>query len=173
MEVTVVVNRIESSRLPRRELSWSVLVMLLLLLVQFVVGMFVNLFVGVPTSHPGASASFVRGAVFGVAWAITAGGLALAFHTALGLLLAADSIVVLALAIQYGRRPVIAAASVGLLGIVGAGLSGIGFLNYFVGRATFLMSVGFSVAVAAYVVTLFAATQLVVRRLDEGRRPAG
>lgn len=165
-------SRIENSPPWTGVLPWSLLVMLALLLVQFVVGMFVNLFVGIPPGNPGATVVFVLGAVPGMAWAVRAGGPALAFHTVLGLLLAANAVLVLVLAIKSGQRPLIAGAIFGLLGIVGAGLAGIDFLNYLVDRATFLMSVGFSVAVGAYVFTLFTATRLVVSRPDEASRQA-
>jgi hypothetical protein len=141
--------------------------MLSLLLVQFLAGMFVNLYVGIPPNHPGSAAAPVAGAVRGVAWAIVTGGPALAFHTALGVLLTAGSLALLALAILTGRRALVATTGVGLLGVLGAGLNGIGFLNYGIDKATYLMSVGFSVAVAAYVATLFFASLPVVRRLEE------
>lgn len=147
--------------------------MLALLLVQFLVGMFVNLYVAIVPGHPGSSGSPIGGAVLGVAWAIAADGPALAFHTALGLLLMAGSLALLATAILAGGRALVATTAVGLLGVLGAGLNGIGFLNYGMDRATYLMSVGFSVAVAAYVATLFFATLPAVRRLEgAGRQTA-
>jgi len=140
--------------------------MLSLLLAQFLAGMFVNLYVGIAPSHPGASGSPVVGAVLGVGWAMATGGPALAFHTALGLLLTAGSLALVATAILAGGRALVLSTSVGLLGVLGAGLNGIGFLNYGIDKATYLMSVGFSVAVAAYVATLFFAGPPVVRRLE-------
>jgi hypothetical protein len=156
-----------------RALSLGTLVMLSLLLVQFLAGMFVNLYVGIPPNHSGASAAPIAGALLGVVWAIVAGGPALAFHTVLGLLLTTGSLALLVIAITAGRRALVATTAVGLLGVLGAGLNGIGFLNYGIDKATYLMSVGFSVAVAAYVATLFFASLPVVRRLGEARRTAG
>lgn len=157
----------------RRLLSLGALVMLSLLLVQFLVGMFVNLYVGIAPGHPGATGATISGAVLGVAWAIVAGAPALAFHTALGLLLTAGSIALLAIAIPGGGRALVATTAVGLLGVLGAGLNGIGFLNYGIDKATYLMSVGFSVSVAAYVATLFFAGLPAVRRLEgAGRQTA-
>src|SRR5262245_51440192 len=100
--------------------------MLSLLLIQFLAGMFVNLYVGIAPSHPGATGSPVVGAALGIAWAVVTGGPALAFHTALGLLLTAGSLALLVVAILAGRRAIVATTSVGLLGVLGAGLNGIG-----------------------------------------------
>jgi hypothetical protein len=149
----------------RRLLSLGALVMLALLLVQFLVGMFVNLYVGITSSHPGASAAPVVGAILGVTWAVSAGGPALALHTVLGLLLTVGSVALLVMALVASRgRALVMTTAVGLLGVLGAGLSGIGFLNYNVDKATYLMSVGFSIAVAGYVTTLFVANLPARRR---------
>ena len=162
--------RIDRFPLRRRTLSLGALAMLSLLLVQFLAGMFVNLYVGIAPGHPGASGSPIVGAVVGVRWAIVTGGPALAFHTALGLLLTAGSLALLAVAILARRRALVATTAVGLLGVLGAGLNGIGFLNYGIDKATYLMSVGFSVAVAAYVATLFFASLPAVGRLEGAER---
>jgi len=151
--VTVSIEAIASSP---RLLRLSVLVALFLLLAQFVLGMFVNLYIGIPSGHPGSSASFLTGAVPGLAWAIRASAPALAVHTGLGILLGISSLALLAIAIASRERPVVAAAAVGLLGTLGAGIGGVGFLNYGVDKTTFLMAVGFSVAMGAYVAALFA-----------------
>ena len=165
--------RIDRSPSRRRTLSLGALVMLSLLLVQFLAGMFVNLYVGIAPGHPGGTGSPVVGAVLGLAWAMATGGPALAFHTALGLLLTAGSLALLLLAVLAGARALVATTSVGLLGVLGAGLNGIGFLNYGMDKATYLMSVGFSIAVAAYVATLFFGGVPVVRRLEgAGRQTA-
>jgi hypothetical protein len=164
--------RIDRSASRLRMLSLGAIVMLSLLLVQFLAGMFVNLYVGIAPSHPGANGSPVVGAVLGGAWAIASGGPALAFHTALGLLLTAGSLALLAVAIVASRRVLVATTSVGLLGVLGAGLNGIGFLNYGMDKATYLMAVGFSVAVAACAATLFFAGPPVVRRLEGAEQQA-
>jgi hypothetical protein len=154
----------------RHLLPLGALAMLLLLLAQFLLGMFVNLFISIPSSHPGASQDLVRGAVLGVGWAMVGGAPALAVHTAVGFLLTAGSVALLLGAIAQGRRrALVVTTAFGLLGVLGAGLNGIGFLNYTVDKTTYLMSVGFSVSVAAYVAVLFFARQPVVRRLEEVR----
>lgn len=148
--------RIEAIASWPRLLRLSVLVTLVLLLAQFVVGMFVNLYVSIPPRHPGSSGSYVTGAVPGLAWAIMTGAPALAIHTALGVVLGISALVLLWIAIASGERPVVVASAVGLLATIGAGLSGVGFLNYAVDKTTFLMAIAFSVAVGSYVAALFA-----------------
>ncbi len=55
--------------------------MLLLLAVQFLLGMVVNLFVQVPSVHPGVGASnYFQGVVQGVAWALVHAPLGLLVH---------------------------------------------------------------------------------------------
>lgn len=166
----MVGSRIAKAPSSRGMLLWGVLVMLVLLMVQFLVGMFVNLFVGIPPVHPGASDSYIRGAIFGLAWAITRGAPALAIHAAVGLLLTLGSLALLAISVLSGRRLLIVTTALALLGILGAGLSGTGFLNYNEDRQTFLMAVGFSVAVGAYVATLFAGQMPVVHQFARARR---
>lgn len=148
--------KIEALAPSPRLLRLSVLVALFLLLAQFVVGMFVNLYIAIPAGHPGSSGSYVTGAVPGLAWAISTGAPALAIHTALGIVLGIVSLALLGIAIASRERPVVVASAVALLATVGAGLGGVGFLNYAVDKTTFLMAVGFSVAVGAYVAALFA-----------------
>ncbi len=65
--------------------------MLLLLAVQFLLGMVVNLFVQVPSVHPGVGASnYFQGVVQGVAWALVHAPLGLLVHAiVIGFLLAA------------------------------------------------------------------------------------
>jgi len=149
-------------------LPLGALAMLLLLLVQFLLGMFVNLFITIPSSHPGASQDLASGAILGVAWAIAGAAPALAVHTAIGFLLTAGAVGLLAVAITADRgRALVVLTTLGLLGVLGAGLNGIGFLNYTVDKTTYLMSVGFSVSAAAYVAALFFARQPVVTGLEE------
>jgi hypothetical protein len=134
-------------------------VTLLLLLAQFVTGMAVNVYVKIAPVHPGTSASYVPGAIQGVAWAIGRGAPALAIHSALGILLAIGSLGLVALSIALRQRAWIVASILGLLGILGGGLNGIGFLNYGTDFSTFLMAVGFSLAVASYMVPMFVTSQ--------------
>jgi hypothetical protein len=157
----------------RRVVRLLTLGMAALLLGQFLAGMFVNLYVGVPSSHPGTSVPIVIGTLPGIGWAIASGGAALAIHTMLGLLIALGSIALLVMTARSGRPALLAAMAAGLVGVMFAGVSGIGFLNnYGADRATYLMSIGFSVAVASYAVALFLLSLPVVRRLEREEREA-
>ena len=62
---------------------------IVVILLQAGIGMFVNLFVSIPKHHPGADSSdYFSGSTRSVSWAIAHGGVVLAIHVALGLLLA-------------------------------------------------------------------------------------
>jgi hypothetical protein len=136
---------------------------LFLLLAQFLVGMAINIYVAIPPGHPGSSSSFLAGAVPGTVWAITAGRPAVAVHTALGVLLAVDAVALLVLALVSRRRAWIAATALGLVGMLAAGMGGIGFLNYGRDFATFLMAAGFTLAVGSYMAALYVARPVLVR----------
>jgi len=80
--------------------------LLIALLIQFGLGMYVNLFANIPLNHPGHGANdFFAGSYHSVAWAETSphAPLILAFHGGLGLLLVLGSVWLAVLAIR-GRR---------------------------------------------------------------------
>ncbi|MFZ0218506.1 MAG: hypothetical protein WAM30_21420 [Candidatus Dormiibacterota bacterium] len=142
---------------PGRALQRSLTgVALLLLVAQFLFGIVVNLFVSIPTHHPGAQASeYFGGVVRSVSWAVTGSGLVwLQVHAALGLLLVLFAVLLLVVAIVSRRGGRITAAALGLFGVLGAGFNGGSFLNYNEDFSSMLMAGGFALAVAAYVVGL-------------------
>lgn len=117
------------------------------LAVQFLLGMDVNLFVHLP--DPGYSVGM--GGMMGV----MAGSPALMVHMLLGILLAILGLVAVLTAATTGRTGVLVSSVVGALGIVVAGLGGIRFLMYGQGTvASFVMAVGFLVALLAFVFEL-------------------
>jgi len=141
---------------------------LALLGAEFVLGMVVNLYAQIPSRHPGSSGDnyFVRAAQ-SVLWALTHGPVALVLHTAVGLALVASAVVLCARAIRARQRGWIGAATVGLLGVIAAGFNGGSFLTYNgAAISSLLMSVGFAVAVTAYVIGVSMA------RADNERRYA-
>src|SRR6202047_4954375 len=102
------------------------------LIVQFLLGMAVNLFVKIPSDHPGANPpEYFGGVVTSVSWAILHGGLWLTLHAALALvlLLAALGTLVQAIRLRGGGR--ITLAALGFVGVLGAGFNGGGFFNYY------------------------------------------
>jgi hypothetical protein len=132
------------------------LLALLLLAIQFLIGMLVNLFVTIPASHPGTNApEYFSGVARGVAWALGHGDVWLRLHTVDGLLLFLDSLVLIWLAVTVRQRAWIIATIVGFVGIMAAGFNGASFLNYGHDFSSLLMSIGFLVAVISYAVGVY------------------
>ena len=128
-------------------------IMLLLLSVQFLVGMVVNLYVKVPSVHPGAEASdYFVGVVQGLAWVLIHGTLALVVHVVLGLLLFLIALILIGLAIASRRRAWIITSLIGLLGIMAAGFNGASFMNYGHDFSSLLMSIGFLMSAISYMI---------------------
>jgi hypothetical protein len=130
-----------------------------MLIVQFLLGMAVNLFVKIPANHPGANPpEYFGGVVTSVTWAILHGGIWLTLHGAWGLVLVLGAIGTLVQAIRLGGGSRISLAALGFIGVVGAGFNGGSFLNYNEDFSSMLMSVGFALAMSAYIAALFGET---------------
>src|SRR5262252_276832 len=131
--------------------------LLIALLVQFGLGMYVNLFAHIPLNHPGHGAkNFFTGSYHSVAWAETSphAPLILAFHAGLGLLLVLGSLWLAVLAIRGRRAGYVWAAVLGALFILGAGFNGASFLNYNHDANSYVMALLFAAAVLCYSVIL-------------------
>ena len=129
---------------------------LVFLVVQFLLGMAVNLFVKIPTNHPGANPpEYFGGVVQSVTWAILHGNVLLIIHASLGLLLVLNAAELLIAAIRTRARDLITVTSFGLFGVLAAGFNGGSFLNYNQDFSSMLMATFFAVAVVAYCVGLF------------------
>ena len=140
----------------QRMLRILTLIILLLLAAQFLVGMLVNLFVVVPSNHPGTGApEYFSGVVTGVLWVLGHGTLWLLLHAIIGLSLFLASLILLGLVIASRRRAWIISSIVGLLGIVAAGFNGASFLNYGQNFSSLLMSIGFLLAVIHYMIGIY------------------
>lgn len=132
----------------------AIVVVLALLLVQYAVGMVVNLYVDIPASHPGARPSnYLVGSIHSVGWALAHGPGALAAHTALGLLLVVATFHAVALARRTARRAT-ALAAMGALFTIGAGFNGASFLDYSESVSSLIMALLFALAVVAYTAAL-------------------
>jgi vacuolar-type H+-ATPase subunit I/STV1 len=92
---------------------------LVLLLIQYVLGMYTNIYVTVPSADKGG----------GLGKAISNGPAALSVHAVLALLLILSAIGLLVQAIMARYWAVLAAAAVGLIAIIGAAFSGANFTN--------------------------------------------
>jgi heme A synthase len=131
--------------------------LLIALLVQFGLGMYVNLFAHIPLNHPGHRAkNFFVGSYHSVTGAETSphAPLILAFHAGLGLLLVLGSLWLAVLAIRGRRAGLVWAAVLGALFILGAGFNGASFLNYNEDANSFVMALLFAAAVLCYIVLL-------------------
>jgi len=131
--------------------------LLVALLVQFGIGMYVNLFVSIPLNHPGRlPKNFFAGSYHSVAWAETSkhAPLLLAFHAGLGLLLVLGSVWLAVLAIRGRRAGYAWAAVLGALFILGAGFNGASFLNYNHDANSYVMALLFAAAVLCYIIIL-------------------
>ncbi|MGH2465098.1 MAG: hypothetical protein ACRDGI_06525 [Candidatus Limnocylindrales bacterium] len=126
------------------------------LLVQFLLGMFVNLFVTIPDDHPGARPTeYFGGAVQSVQWATTAGPPALALHAFVGIVLFVGALGLVVRVRRLLQRFLTTWATLGLLMIVAAGFNGASFLNYNEDFSSMLMAVFFALAVLSYGLILY------------------
>jgi len=125
--------------------------LLIMLAVQFALGMALNLFVKLPKAHPGQTGGYFARTVHGFGWAITnGGGIVLILHVivAIGLLLA--SLALLARAIASQSRSWTVAGLIGFLGIVAALTNGLAFIGYNSDITSYVMAMGFIVAAVSY-----------------------
>jgi hypothetical protein len=129
---------------------------LLVLIVQFLIGMAVNLFVTIPRDHPGSNPpEYFSGVLQSVTWAVLHGHPFLVVHASLGLLVAFFSIGLLVQSIRSRVRGFLWPAILGAVGIVIAGLNGGSFLNYDEDFSSLIMAGGFALALVAYAAGLF------------------
>ncbi|MGH7721478.1 MAG: hypothetical protein ACRENL_01415 [Candidatus Dormibacteria bacterium] len=129
---------------------------MLVLVAQFLLGTAVNLFVKIPADHPGAhSSAYFSGLLQSVTWAVLHGWVLLSLHAILGLILLVGSIAVLVTAVRQRARRHIVVGALGVMGVIAAGFNGGSFLVFGEDYSSYLMAVGFAVAVLAYTTGLF------------------
>jgi hypothetical protein len=122
-----------------------------LLLIQYLLGMVVNVFVVLPGRHPGAGASnYFTGAVSGLGWVVSDGPGWAAAHAAFGMALAAAAIASVVLVWGKGGRLSVGLAVVGALAVIGAGFNGASFLDYGKGFSSMIMAGLWALALACY-----------------------
>ena len=120
-----------------------------MLLVQYGLGMGVNLYAPVPKTDQG------RGLAVAVGRALSNPPVILAIHGTLGLLLLVAAVNVLSRAIRSRQRPAIMASATGLAAIVGAALSGAAFVDHEQTGASMAMAALTAVALLCYLLNLF------------------
>ena len=145
----------------------------LLLLIQYLLGMAVNLYVVLPARHPGAKAGdYFSGAASGLGWVIAHGPGWAAAHATFGVALVLAAFASLALTRGTGRLAM-GSSILGALAIVGAGFNGVSFLNYGHNFSSMIMAGLWALALACYLTGLFLAARAVIRPgTPVTRRPA-
>ena len=135
-----------------------------LLVIQYLLGMVVNLYVVLPGRHPGAGAgNYFTGAASGLAWVMAHGPGWAAAHAAFGLALVLAALASIALTWRQGGRMARATSVLGALAVVGAGFNGASFLNYGHDFSSMIMAGLWALALACYLTGMFLAA----------RRPGG
>jgi hypothetical protein len=138
----------------------SFLYALVMLIAQFMLGIAVNLFVKIPTDHPGSNPpEYFSGVAQSVTWAILHGHILLAIHAGFGLVLVIAAVGTMVQAVQARRRGLIISSAFGFIGVLGAGFNGGSYLNYHEDFSSMLMATGFAIAVVAYSVGIYLAAQ--------------
>lgn len=122
-----------------------------LLLVQYLLGMVVNVYVVLPARHPGAGAgNYVSGAAAGLGWLITHGPAWAAAHAVFGMALAAAALAAIAAAWRTGSAAGRTASILGALAIIGAGFNGASFVDYGHAFSSMIMAGLWALALACY-----------------------
>lgn len=135
-----------------RQMRQGFLRLLILLGFQLLLGMVTNLWVTIPRTHPGTHAvNYFVGLLQGISWALVHGNLFLQLHLAVGLVLWVFSTLLVIAALRGLEGTFMAAATIGWVGITGAGFNGGSFLNYGLTVSSLLMTVGFVLAATGYV----------------------
>jgi hypothetical protein len=121
MRTSTEAGRVTGERPARRvnALRRASFAALVLLLIQYGLGMYVNLYVNVPSGDQGG----------GMGKAISNGPAALSVHAVLGFLLILSAIGLLVQAVMARYWAVLAAAVVALVAIIGAAFAGANFVN--------------------------------------------
>jgi hypothetical protein len=125
--------------------------------VQFMLGMATNLFVQIPTNHPGAKPpEYFSGVAQSVTWAILGGpSIWLVLHAVMGLLIVLSAAGLLFRTIQTRNRLAITTSVIGALAVLAAGFNGGSHLNYHEDFSSMIMATFFAIAVTAYMVGLW------------------
>jgi len=119
-----------------------------MLVVEYGLGMWVNLYGQLPASDHGASIAA------GFARAIDNGPVGLAVHALLGVLLIVSAVAAVVRAVLIRRAALIGATATGLIAMVTAALSGARFVGDGSNGSSMGMAVATGVAVAAYALVL-------------------
>jgi hypothetical protein len=120
-----------------------------ILLVEYGLGIWVNLYGHLPASDHGANIAS------GFAHAVASGPVGLSIHAVLGVVLIASAATAVVRAVSVGRPVLIGSAVTGLVAVVVAGLSGARFVGDGGNAASMSMAITAGVAIFAFALVLF------------------
>lgn len=157
MTTTAAEKQTAQQAVTRRKLRNRAIFMFLALIVQFFLGMVTNLYVSIPSSHPGANAqNYFTGAASSLGWTLSAGpGMWVAAHAALGCLLVLGGIESIVFAIRSRSALWIWTTICGAAFIIGAAFNGASFLVFGKDYSSLIMAGLFALAVASYVLGIY------------------
>ena len=136
----------------------------LLLLVQYLLGMVVNLFVTIPAHHPGAgAANFFSGAADSLGWVIPDGPVWVAAHAVFGMALVVAAFTSLVTDLRWATRTSVILSILGALAILGAAFNGASFLTYGKNVNSMIMAGLWALALVCYLGCMFDAARSRVR----------
>jgi hypothetical protein len=122
---------------------------LVMLIIEFALGIGVNLYVSLPASDKGA------GVLAAIGRALADGPVAVAVHAAIGLLLIVAAIGLLVQSVMHRHVAAIVLSAVGLLAVIGAATSGARFVGTGQEGASLGMAMATAVAMLCYAFCLF------------------
>jgi hypothetical protein len=120
-----------------------------ILLVEYGLGIWVNLYGHLPASDHGANVAS------GFARAVASGPVGLSVHAVLGVVLVVSAATAVVRAVLVGRPVLIGSAVAGLVAVVVAGFSGASFVGDGGNAASMSMAITAGVAIFAYTLVLF------------------
>lgn len=139
-----------------KTLRFLAFVGLLLLMIEFLFGMLVNLYVSIPTPLPGTTPSTSGGVLYGLAWSLGQTSMpTLLLHVVVGLLLVLISLALLVLSLVARRWQWLAVSLIAAVGIILATLSGSNFVVSGVAASSLVMTIGFLLALLSYATGLY------------------
>lgn len=134
-----------------RGLRANSLAAIVILLLEYGLGVWVNLYGHLPASDYGTNLAT------GIGRGISDGPVGLSIHAVLGLVLVVSALTALARSIRLGRPVLIALTTVGLAAVVTAALSGARFVGHGDNGSSMGMAIAAGVAIGAYALVLFVA----------------
>jgi hypothetical protein len=135
-----------------RGLRANALAAVVMLLVQYCLGISVNLYSTLPASDHGKSL------FSGFTSAVGDGPLLLSLHALLGTLLLITASAALVRSLRLGATPPIALTAVALLAIIVAWLAGSAFVGHMKNSTSLTMALGTAVAILCYALVIFVRT---------------